>query len=780
MRNRLLTFLVLIGLFLAVSAGTNKLLMYSPENLAESEVSGELTRYYGDTCWVHSASGVLRIMGIQKSARIPFILNGDLPWEFVHTITPSRDITLFQTNPTIHWFYTDQENNEWMEIKSNWINLKKDRTYRFLFRYRPLRQSNSTEAIDPVFHSGFWSPLFYMITRPLRLILLDHDRIGQQFLFRLFITDSTLIGKTVILKALINQSSRTYFVQINNFEQILTIPIPQKSTLRMEKDGYQILIQLESNRESIPLFRKTLTIPDLQFHSGNFLLNQENFSFTAFYWVPTLSYAQLFYSPAMLNKIMATLRNQGFNSFILDVRHLSPLVLQLAATHHLFVIATARDSSAIRKNSLIGLNPSFLIPAVIVPPSFSSHQIHYERQFLLHQIYVRSSDFLTNQLYSNAIPFYVLENYSSNTLSKVAERVSTGGGFLGFSGVGYTLNDSIGYSFDPLSKYFEVINKIKSSSKKPVSGAFLWLHPFPNNKSLIFRHQRSFTTENPFVLLGNDGAIRTEWLPYSRALQSPFPVYPEFPPSDDPFQWLFITLSLANAILFLTFLKSYKPFQIYFLDALRRSRSFYLDLYEKIAIPWNETYWFNTFCGLGVAITLGVIFYANMPQLPLLLSVNLLFSHSFFTDLIFKGLNFPLILILLFFLAYWAGIILFSLLTKIIATIFRKSIRYRYAFAIISWAQIYHIIFVFIGLFAYKLTVHLNFSKEILYIMGIVALLSLFRIVTGLQITLGIMKKKIYLVLLILLAIISGTFYFIGFPIIEIAKELQHLFQVYY
>lgn len=778
-RNILYRFLLVFSLVIP-GLGNNKVLIQTFPQKQLQSAETIFTHFFGDSCFIILENGELSFYSKKIKTNIPFILNQDIPWNFVTQLKFKEPVILYNLNLDIDWYISINQGKQWRKIDSRSLKITSPGTYDFRFSYTPSDSNDPLRILSPKKYPGFWTPLFYQKLKPLHFTFVDFQRIDQRALFRVEVTDSSFLNKKLFFAYKVNGISNTFTKTFSSMSEDLSIAFPLNTPIKGNANLYNFKISIYHKKRPIKLFEKTFSVSDFQYHAPYFLLNQEKFQLRIIHIQPDFMYASLYVNPDLLQNIFIKLKKLGFNAIIIPANYLSPLVLHLANKNGMFTIPdNINEHNYLSLYSYGFLNIVYSLGPVLFSSSARLKQT-IRNQFYFKRFYVRSNDFTLSKISSHEIPIYYMEYLEPEITTSLLHEWNKSGGIFEYAGYGFTYIDSLRLRFNPFHAFLSILNILKEKSRIPASYAMIWLHPFLNKYPISYWENGSFFRSPPMVFLNNKSVQDKTLSPFLDIANSPLPHYIESPEKLPANSLWYIATGLIVFFLFIFYFKSLKPFQVYFLRALRRSRSFFMDLNEKIAVPWNETLLLNTFIGMGLALSLGSFANLYYKMLPVNLIINIFSNSPSLAEKILYIFSKPYLNILLFFVLYWIYLFLLSIISKICALIFRRSMRFRYAFAMVSWSHIWFSLTILSGMILYNTIIRYSIGIEFLYLLVFLFVISFLRLLNALKISLGILKYKINLFFFLFLLLIGIILYFTNYPFKEVWDSLMRLNALYF
>jgi hypothetical protein len=774
----LIYLFVFIGVIFSNLFGARQILLqqFDQKNLIQNQIL--LSRFTGDSCRIIHQAGTLYVSNQKISAFFPFVLNQDISWTFVTSYTFEEPSIVYNYNMMLQWYYSIDNKNSWIPVTGAQLKVQKNQNYWFKFVYTSKHEYNPLRLIHPEFSPGFWVPIFYQPVKPIVFHFMNFRKIDQKCILSAEVMDSTLLHKKLFFIYDVNGVQIRFNKTFKEKKETLIISLPLSSALHNQSNHYSLTFYLNYRlkRHKIAFF--SFYTDDFQFQAPHFLLDQEKFQIRATRIQPSFEFASAYMAPDLFKNIFRKLKQTGFNSVILDSRYMSPILLQLARQVGIFIIADHTYSNDIPFKKFPGLYNSIYvvgsildrIPANIVIP---------ESHLVFQRIRIRKPVFPVPNQNRRIIPVFSFIYLDYELYLRLYNIWKQTGGLLEFNDLGYTFNDSLRLRYNVNQQSARLINYLKERSHIPTSYIFAWLHPFQNQTPLSQWKSDSFFQSPPSVILTRSGFQMDRFQSFLKIANSRLPLYLNLPFDASKSGIWFVFMGIIVFFLFIFYLNSLKPFQLYYSKAIRRNRSFIMDLNEKIAVPWNETLLLNFLTALGFAITFGALLHLYYNHLIFNILLNIICILPDVSSRVLYILKTPFLVISCLFLLYWIYLFTLSLVVKFSSFVFRRFIRFKYSFALVSWSHILFSLFIFIAMVIYNTLLRYSVMTYLIYALFIIWIFSIYRLINGMKISLGILKSKIHLFFMVIVVLLVIIVYLSNFPFIrtwEFINQFKHLY----
>jgi len=766
-------FILLLFLISTSIAKELALKKISDPDLKEQEKY--FSEVYGESIIIPRLNGMLKVGDVSYKTSAPFYLNNNVSWGFSFKFSSKKYYELVNDNSFLKW-YKKSENGGWKEIKGSKFQFIEDREVEFLIKYKKANTDFQVKnPLQPQPFCGFAVPLYLKKTdqSPFKISVNDYS-LDNTIRISFTNIDSVLLGGKFILmlstpsgkvyhtsKFLFNEETQHIVTKINKI-------VPQKNSFNVTITAYV------SNRK---IFEKNFLLnkKSYSYHPPYFEMNGNPVQLFPVKFIPNFNYISLFLKPSLQKEIFLKLKGEGYNSIIIPAEYFNPVVLKNSVESGLAVILNNVNEDIyvnIIQKGWVGQN--LTSGFVWKEDEMSGSQLFKGIHFCAMNLINDSIPKIPNEKFA---PYLKLSYNYSGFLSKIVELYKTKGGLLVNSGFHYNKSDSI----IAHEMYFnKTINLFKLNSHNPVSACMFNLtahnsiYPF----SFVNNVQNEFH-KFPNYLLDSNGFKEKESKNFITFAKSPVPETVMIKNYNNN-EFLFILFGVLNFFAFTFYLLRLKSFKLYFMRAIKNPHGFFMDLNEKIAVPWSETLFLALFTGIGLTTTLGSFLSVFNKSLVSNNIFNLIFIKPELTKLLFKALDKPITLIITGFVLYFLYLFFLTISIRLSFFIFKKRIKMKHCWAISVWSHVLLAIYILFGLIAYNSIVLLHVSYEFWMFLAFVLLLSFFRFNRAIFITSGFKLYRIYLVSFLFVGIIISIFYFADYPFTQTYFSIKMLMKLYH
>ncbi|GAB4172589.1 MAG: hypothetical protein Kow00108_07270 [Calditrichia bacterium] len=775
------SLLFLIVMLLQSSLASQKLIIQKYNEESKHALKQEYSLFYGDSVRLFEGEGELRIKELRIKTEYPFILNQDYSWEFYVSHQIESPTVIYNNNPDIKWYYSNDQKASWHEIKAASLKVLHAGTLYLKFIYEADNTFQPLPMYQPEKFPGFWQPIFAVKLKPISFQFVDFKKIDQKCLFQVEINDSSLLEKNLTFIYSVNGATKSFTKTFSSTTEMVSISLPLKIAIYNQTDDYEMIIKHRHKLKEYVLSSIRFRLDDFQYHPPNFLFNQEKIQLNVLTLQPDFRNSGIYQNPELLKGFLMKAQELKFNALNVPMEVLSPALIHIARDLNFFIFADKMNSATFKYFYTTGLLNSAHVSGFIWNEAPDPEIKSYVHNYIIMRYLLNSAVNRSISIQSSVLPIFSLEQFSDANFNLLMNMVKSYGGIVENRGYGYTITDSLRLKFKSEEAFSNTITKLKENLRSKVSNSIFHLSSFQNKYMVADWMLKNPEMESryPYSLMDGGKVKIREYSDLITSLNSDLPIYLQTETTTSGAAAWYIGTGIINFFLFLFYLKTLKPFQMYFSRALRRSRSFFMDLYEKIAVPWNETLLLNTFNAMGFALTAGILCHLFYDNLPVNYLINIILVKPVIAYYFMVVSHIPYLNIIMFFILYWLYLFLFAVLIKLAAVIFRRRLRPGFAFALTSWGHILFVVLIPTGMVLYNMILRYSFGTEFIYAILVVLFFSWLRLLNGLKLSLGILKYKINLFFIFILLLAGLGIYFSGYPFRDVLNHLREFKLLY-
>ena len=729
---------------------------------------------YGESIIIPRLNGILKVGDVSYKTSAPFFINYNISWEFNFKFSSEKNYEVVNDNNFLKW-YKKNKSNRWVEITGSKFQFLENREVEFLIKYKKANTDFQVEnPLQPQPFCGFAVPLYlkkidkssvkisvndYSSDKTVKLLLTNIDSSfgGEKFVLKL----STASGKVYhTSKFSVNEEKQLVEANINKI-------VPPKHNFNLTVTAYVF------NRQ---IYEKTFLLNknSYSYHPPFFKMNGNPIQLYPVKFIPDFNYISLFLKPSLQKEIFLKLKNEGYNSIIIPAKCFNPVVLKNSFESELAVIL-----NNVNKELYININEKGWVDQNLIS-GFVWKEGELQGSQLLKGIHFCEMNLINDSIpqISNEkfAPYLKLSYNSSGFLSKIVELFKAKGGLLVNTGFHYNKSDSV----IAHETYFKkALNLCKITSNNPVSACMFNLTVYNSIYPFSFvNNMKNEFHKFPNYLLDANGFKHKESKDFITFAKSPVPEIIIIKSFNNNNEFLFILFGVLNFFAFAFYMLRLKSFKLYFIRAVKNPHGFFMDLSEKIAVPWSETLFLSFFTGIGLTTTIGSFLSVFNKSLVSNNIFNLLFIKPELTGLLFKALDKPITIIIAGFILYFLYLLFLTFSIRFSFFIFKKRIKMRHCWAISVWSHVLLAIYILFGLIAYNSIEILHVSYEFWLFLVFILLLSFFRLNRAIFITSGFKLYRIYLISFLFIGITISIFYFADYPFAQTYSSIKMLMKL--